>query len=115
MIMRQIGNQANWKNWYPNGDSAIQGVTIIQKNDSLVRAANVTSPFKMNETGWNVFSGTPGQPVTVQWYIDFHLRWYPWEKFSSLLLEKSYGPKMEKGLTDLKRIVESADTVSHHQ
>jgi hypothetical protein len=39
--------------------------------------------------------------------MDFHLRWYPWEKFASLLLEKSYGPRMEQGLATLKRLVEN--------
>jgi hypothetical protein len=39
--------------------------------------------------------------------MDFHLRWYPWEKFGSLLLEKSYGTKMEMGLMSLKKLAET--------
>jgi hypothetical protein len=37
--------------------------------------------------------------------MDFKLRWYPWEKFSSLLLEKRYGPVMEQGLAKLKKSI----------
>ncbi|MDP4265112.1 MAG: hypothetical protein Q8941_21470 [Bacteroidota bacterium] len=106
MIMRQTGDRQNWKNWYPGVDS-IKSITITEKNDSSVRATIVGPGSKNIETGWNIFSTASGQPVTVQWYMDFHLRWYPWEKFSSLLLEKSYGPRMENGLSDLKRIVET--------
>jgi hypothetical protein len=38
--------------------------------------------------------------------MDFRLRWYPWEKFSSLLLEKRYGPMLENGLDNLKKLME---------
>jgi hypothetical protein len=57
-------------------------------------------------SGWNVLDAGVPNTVTVQWYMDFHLRWYPWEKFSSLLLEKRYGPVMEKGLGNLRALLE---------
>jgi hypothetical protein len=45
--------------------------------------------------------------ITVtQWYFDFHLGWYPWEKFSSLLFESQLGPPMEKSLANLKDSLE---------
>jgi hypothetical protein len=34
------------------------------------------------------------------------LRWYPWEKFASLGLEKTYGSQMEVGLTRMKALLE---------
>jgi len=43
----------------------------------------------------------------VQWWMDFKLRWYPWEKFSSLFFENIYGAQMEKGLDNLKRLAEA--------
>lgn len=50
-------------------------------------------------------SGMPNT-VTVHWYMDFHLGWLPWKKFSGLLLEKRYGPAMEQGLDKLKKTIE---------
>ena len=47
-----------------------------------------------------------GNVTVVQWYFDFQLRWYPWEKFSSLLLESQVGVPMENSLAGLKKIVE---------
>ena len=47
-----------------------------------------------------------GDSLTLQWYMDFHLHWYPWEKFSSLMLEKQFGPDMESGLENLKSLLE---------
>ena len=64
---------------------------------------SVISMGKSAKTGWNILeSGIPGT-VTVQGYIDFYLGWLPWQKFSSLLLEKRYGPLLEKGLEQLKQ------------
>jgi hypothetical protein len=47
--------------------------------------------------------------TTVQWYFDFHLKWYPWEKFQSIIYDQQLGPIMEKSLTGLKRIAENAN------
>lgn len=55
------------------------------------------------------FSFMPTDKVTVvQWYFDFHLRWYPWEKFGSIIYDDRMGPGMEKSLAQLKALVESS-------
>jgi hypothetical protein len=121
-LMRQIGDATNWKNWYPGADSlpfffvegkikgietdSLHGLVITAVNDSAVLAMNVGPGSKKGESGWNIFPGHVPNRFTVQWYMDFHLRWYPWEKFSSLLLEKRYGLMMETGLGRLKAWLE---------
>ena len=47
--------------------------------------------------------------TTVQWYFDFHVRWYPWEKFQSVIYDQQLGPLMEKSLANLKRVAEKTD------
>jgi hypothetical protein len=55
------------------------------------------------------FSFMPAKEVTVvQWYFDFYLRWYPWEKFGSIIYDDRMGPGMEKSLAQLKTLVESS-------
>ena len=121
-LMIQIADATNWKNWYPGADTfpllfiegkvkgietdSMHGLIIKEVNDSAVLTMNVGPNLKRGGSGWNIFPGRIPNSFTVQWYMDFHLRWYPWEKFSSLLLEKRYGPRMEKGLGKLKKIVE---------
>lgn len=96
-----------WKKWYPGADSARLLPVITEVTDSSVTANSLLQNGRRGITGWNIYeSGNPGM-VTVQWYMDFHLRWYPWEKFSGLLLEKRYGPVMEKGLENLKKLLDS--------
>jgi hypothetical protein len=45
--------------------------------------------------------------ATLQWRINFHLSWYPWEKMSSLFYEKNYGLMMEQGLLNIKKELEN--------
>ena len=120
-VMMQVSDAANWKKWYPGADSmnlllvegkikgieahSGQGLMITSVNDSTVLAINTGSISRRGETGWNFYPAN-NNAVTVQWYIDFHLKWYPWEKFSSLMLEKRYGPQMEQGLGNLKALFE---------
>ena len=121
-VMIQVSNVENWKHWFPGVDSAEfiikeekiiglrtsnkQQLIIQEITDSTVIAVTKNPGFKDGESGWNFFPSSAPNTVTIQWYMDFHLRWYPWEKFSSLLLEKRYGPMMEQGLDQLKRLLE---------
>jgi len=121
-VIAQINNAAKWKNWYPGADSmnllnvngevkgiktdSLQGVLIKEINDSAVIATHVGINSGKSETGWKIFTSGLPNTVTVQWYMDFHLKWYPWEKFSSMLLENRYGPMLEQGLAKLKAVVE---------
>ncbi|RYY59756.1 MAG: hypothetical protein EOO05_12265 [Chitinophagaceae bacterium] len=121
-----LNNPRNWQAWYPNLDSAElfveNGVTrgvYSQKNgyrklvldsmsDAEIKTLYIVEGRKPVTSGWTLHhSDGPREVVTVQWYMDFQLRWYPWEKFASLVFEKSYGPMMEKGLTNLKKLAES--------
>lgn len=118
-VLQHISQPANWKYWYPGADTlplyeadgVVKGIRmpgnqvlmITGFNDSTVTAANSTSEKERAGMGWNLMQ-TGKHIVTVQWYMDFKLHWYPWEKFSSLLLEKRYGPVMEQGLAKLKTL-----------
>ena len=126
-VMAQLKYPANWKNWYPGLDTAkllyeageIKGVILAK--DSLhpayiritkqepdeITAQFITPKMRPVVNGWKTFNYSTNDSITLQWYMDFHLRWYPWEKFGSLLLESSYGAKMEKGLTNLRTLVQS--------
>ena len=120
-----IKDPVKWKKWYPGTDSldilyiegkasgilldsiGLQSLCIGEINDSIVKAKNVGIRVKKQlETGWQIFPGSNENNVTLQWYMDFKLRWYPWEKFRSLFYENIYGVQMEKGLSNLKELSE---------
>ena len=123
-VINHISDPAKWRNWYPgldsarffyesgvvrgfiNNDSSRQFINIMEKKKDEV-IAEIRSGEKKIISGWKTISYTHTDSTTLQWYMDFHLRWYPWEKFGSLLFEKSYGPGMEQGLDNIKKLVES--------
>ncbi|MCX6319367.1 MAG: hypothetical protein NTW29_18970 [Bacteroidetes bacterium] len=102
-------------NWHPAWDSAggstdstlLSTVISNEETDYHFREA----PGSRAKSGWKFLTGLYPDSVTVQWYMDFKLRWYPWEKFSSLLFENSFGPRMEKGLNQLKQLSEKKPLV----
>ncbi|MFI5185372.1 MAG: SRPBCC family protein [Chitinophagales bacterium] len=122
-VMEQISDPGKWRNWYPDAHSSeyfyekdsIKGLILDQdKKQFLVitgkKEDEVTAvymlPNKKTPTGWQIISSQNSNSVTVQWYIDFHLRWYPWEKFASFMFEKVYNPQLKQGLDSLKAFVE---------
>lgn len=114
-LMMYLAQPAQWQKWYPGADSGkliANGIktkdgkelTLAGKSDSTVTM--LSNSGKTGQSGWNIFEANIPGSYTIQWYMDIHLRWYPWEKFSGLLLEKRYGPMMEKGLDNLKALLE---------
>jgi hypothetical protein len=122
-VMNQVSNISNWKNWYPGADTLklyyedniIKGLildeprkrylVVREKKDEEVTAEYVLSK-KSIPTGWLIAANAESNSVTIQWYMDFHLRWYPWEKFSSFVFEKVYHPQLQQGLDNLKKFLE---------
>jgi hypothetical protein len=126
-VLSQINEPVKWKNWFPGLESStlfyeagvVKGVIISDSSQQYIRITEkkkdeviteLMSGSKKIISGWKVISYAQPGSTTLQWYMDFKLRWYPWEKFSSLLFEKSYGLKMEQGLNNIKKLVEGDRT-----
>jgi len=122
-IHQQLANTGEWKHWLlPPGDS---GISIRYSSDSLsvflndnrITIGEVSPGEVITEmqspgnrriiSGWKLLELNRQDSVTVQWYMDFSLKWYPWEKFRSLLFDKIYGSQMERGLAALKAYSEN--------
>lgn len=72
------------------------------QNDS-VSTIQLSQPDKKTLlNSWELYHHQSTDSLTLQWYMDFYPKWYPWEKFGSLFYEKNYGTVMEQGLSNLK-------------
>lgn len=121
-IRSKISNLENWPQWNVLlSDSSITTTTVATDNIQTNRFQIYASASVSRETistRWvqpngkeftGNFSLLPGDSVTVvQWYFDFYLRWYPWEKFGSIIYDDRMGPGMEKSLAQLKALVETS-------
>ncbi|HEY0733016.1 MAG TPA: hypothetical protein VGD33_11395 [Chitinophagaceae bacterium] len=111
-VLQMIKDTGTWKNWYP----AFQSETALLNTDLSIKTITSTdSKVEMELTkagknalvnGWEVYTHGSSEDITLQWYMDFRLGWYPWEKFGSLFYESSYGAMMEQGLMNLKNLAE---------
>jgi len=112
-IFALIGDTGRWKQWHPafiQNDSTptFPSIRIIEKiqNDTevVMRLQQLGKPEVIN--GWKIYRYSNMDSLTLQWYMDFHLKWYPWKKFGSLFFENTYGVMMEQGLNNVKTLTE---------
>ena len=126
-VWTQVDNLYKWEQWNPLfSNLASKKVEYLDTSDGMLNAVKVeTTVIKWKEkkedehiaemkngsrnpviSGWRCIQYNNADSITVQWYMDFKLKWYPWEKFGSLLFESTYGSQMEKGLSNLKNLLE---------
>lgn len=109
-----IDDQDQWPRWHPafrvqNAGELQQhkiSISPLMKTDSLIVMQWKQAGKAPVLNGWRIHRFNPSDSVTLQWYMDFRLRWYPWQKFSSLFYEKTYGTFMEQGLQNIKGLVQ---------
>lgn len=105
-VLRLIKDSTRWKEWNPAFSSSNNQTVIDSKfitlTDSLVIAELRQGNKKPVINGWQIYSVPQADSLTLQWYMDFHLKWYPWKKFESLFFDNVYGSMMEQGLINMK-------------
>lgn len=120
-IYNRLSDLRHWKQWnvLTNGASvlnqqyAANSFTSDELTVKLVetRADSILTDWQQKE-GRTINSGfnlhTVENTTVVQWYFDFQLKWYPWEKFGSIIFDKQLGPPMEQSLAELKKSLEQA-------
>ena len=104
-----ITDTTRWKTWHPayQGGRQQQATITFTTISDLLITATLSSPGKNSLlNGWQFYNHEGRESYTLQWYIDFKLRWYPWEKFGSLFYEATYGKPIEQGLSNIKKHVQ---------
>ena len=122
-VLLPVQDLHQWKLWYPllkdipanevvfeNADRGqtmkfkTTTVTILKSTPSQVLAEFSAQGGKKIQSGFNAITYSHVDSITIQWYMDFNLKWYPWQKFGSMLYEKTYGAMMEKGLENIREL-----------
>jgi hypothetical protein len=112
-----IANKDKWPLWHPayknlNDTAQLKWLQEtswkkLAQNDSLIIVEIRPKGKRTITNGWQFYRHNNSQNQTLQWYMDFNLPWYPWQKFSSLFFEGTYGKMMENGLNNLKQVDQS--------
>lgn len=119
-IYDRLGDLRYWKQWnkLTNAETVPDqqySANIFTSDDLTVKLLE-TLPDTI-KTSWQQKGGqtipsgfnlhTVDNTTVVQWYFDFRLKWYPWEKFGSIIFDKQLGPPMEQSLAELKKLLEA--------
>ena|SRR5690606_4230600 len=119
-VLDQVRDLSKWKRWYPGFEDVVLS-EMQTENGRVVKAMANGIRLSVQESGdssvvvymqkgdrpvisgWQINKDYRNDSLALQGYMDFSLKWYPWEKFSSLLLDKSYGDQLAGGLANLKK------------
>jgi hypothetical protein len=81
-------------------------VTITKVSDSSVTSVWVGRNGNQQSCNINLFGDSTRIQTVVQWEFQQQLKWYPWERFASMMNDKILGTMMEKNLNNLKALAE---------
>jgi hypothetical protein len=123
-VRKMITDTSAWKSWHP---TFLQGSTYLSSAPATYKLrSNTDSLVEMNVDygtrevlyGWQFHHYENSERYTLQWWADFELGWYPWERLGSLFFEKTYGAMMEQGLKNLdsvliSRQIDTLGTLNH--
>lgn len=128
-IMEQVQDLQNWKNWHPvfkNEKNIVisspsSGVGAYaewvsgnkKKHLQITEVSQNAVRFLLKRPGENdllnkieLINFKDSSSIQVEWSSLTKLKWYPWEKFSGIFVDKMTGPGYEAALNELKSFVE---------
>ncbi len=130
-VFSEINNLQNWKHWQPvfmsdsmkiNCKTDTSGmcdycdweskgkkniVEITNKTNNSVSAELKTAGENEVLNTISILPLADSNQVQVEWNVLIKLKWYPWEKFYGIFIEKISGQGYEDALNSLKNYVEN--------
>ena len=130
-VFSEISNLQNWKHWQPvfmNDSSQINFKTdsngisnycewdskgkknvveITNKNNNSIAAVLKRSGENDVQNTISILPLADSNQVQAEWNVLIKLKWYPWEKFYGIFIEKISGQGYEDALNSLKNYVEN--------
>lgn len=133
-VFSEIADLEKWKHWHPvfmqdstsmhfsettsGVHSFAEWTTNGKKNKLLIvevlpgqLKATLTRPGEHEIN--NYITVTPlkdSNNVQAEWTVITKLKWFPWEKFSGIFIDKMTGPGYENALNNLKELIEGRPT-----
>ncbi|MFY7964461.1 MAG: hypothetical protein ACOVO1_06165 [Chitinophagaceae bacterium] len=105
-----------WKQWV----TGMQGQKIVSATETKIGNSTIkiisSNPKeiigkwieKNGDTQNTTLSLIESQNKTiVHWQFEQHIKWYPWQRFASMVNDKVIGSMMQENLDNLKKIVEA--------
>ncbi len=118
-VFRYVSDLRNWKDWVDGMSNPI--VKIIDSSSAIlgntkVRITGITDSTVVSQ--WDsenasnqistirLIANDNLKMTVVQWQFVQEVKWYPWERFSSMMNDRIIGTLLEKNLNQLKKVAE---------
>lgn len=110
-------NTLSWKKWVVENESDIfytsphqfkignNEVQVVHQNNLSI--ATLWKGSNVLDSKMTIYAGSDATHHTVQWSFTQKVKWYPWERFSTLMNDKILGDLMQARLQKLKSIAEN--------
>ena len=106
-VTNQPGSYFRWKGMKINSAGTI---SIQAKNPGEILLLHELKDMNKAEGGFRIRSTGKNNDVTeVLWYMEYKLKWYPWERFFGIFTDRIIGSAFEQGLDQFKNYIEQAD------
>jgi hypothetical protein len=96
---------SNYCEWESKGKKNI--VEITEKKNNSISALLKRSGENDVQNTISVLPLSDSNQVQAEWNVLIKLKWYPWEKFYGIFIEKISGQGYEDALNSLKNYVEN--------
>jgi hypothetical protein len=130
-VFGEISNLQNWKHWQPvfirdsvnikfgtdrsdisnacewDSKGRKNKIIITGKKDNVVTATLIRDGENDVLNTISILALSDSNQVQVEWNVLIKLKWYPWEKFYGIFVEKITGQGYEDALNGLKEYAES--------
>jgi hypothetical protein len=118
-IFKMVADIRQWKQWVTGMNK--EGVVISSTTEANLLGTNVkitSTKDYMVLSSWKGKKGTTQESIirviqdstspkaVAQWQFTEHLKWYPWQRFGSMMNEAVMGSQLETNLANLKKICE---------
>lgn len=93
-----------WKGLGKNNSGTI---TLLTLSPNLITTKYELTEMNDSEGGFRIRT-LPNNlsQCEVQWFMEYKLKWYPWERFYGIFLDHIIGSSFDKGLQELKLYLE---------
>ncbi|MEJ8843172.1 SRPBCC family protein [Lacibacter sp. H375] len=106
-VTDQPGSYFRWKGVKVNSAGTMT-IQSIKQNEILV--LHELKDMNKAEGGFRIRSTGANNKVTeVLWYMEYKLKWYPWERFFGIFTDQIIGSAFDKGLEQFKNYIELTD------
>ncbi|MFT3911244.1 MAG: hypothetical protein QM737_17620 [Ferruginibacter sp.] len=129
-IISEIRDLKKWKDWHPvfmnehanivtsdpssgvnafvtwNSNGTLNKLLVTESSSNHIKASLIR---KGENDVVNIISMNPvndSTAVQVEWRVLTTLKWYPWEKFYGIMIDKFSGPGYELALNGLRELAE---------